>query len=599
LIIGPVFSRELAIAPRRIQTYAARAAYALILLGLISIAWTMLTGTQIVRNLGDMARFGAILFQILAPLQLAMAMFFSATLVAGAVGQEKDRKTLILLLLTHLSNSELVLGKLFASLLGVFMLLVAGLPVFMITAMLGGVSFDQIGRSTAVTAATILACGSLGSTLALWREKTFQSLAMTVLLLVLWLAVWEIVAAGALGSSFGGLACDAWAAMFSPWQAIVEATRPFPEIYPGLGVFGSPVILFVIVALAVSAILNGTAIALVRVWNPSREVHVGVAEESAGHEETKWNLEDSSKKVQLEAAAATTARRSTRAVWDNPILWRETRTWAYGRRILLIRVVYLALFALAAGSLWWMVGHETLTKTSASAVLAPFFFLSLILLNAQAVTALTSERDAKALDLLLVTDLTPKEIVFGKLGGVVYNTKEMFLLPIVLCVYLWLAGMLSLENTFYLVTGLTILNAFGAVLGVHAGITYANSLGATATSLGTVFFLFLGVATCMRMMVAFSGSFEAQLAPFLAITVLGGAGLYLALGIRNPSPAIGLASFLCPFATFYAITSFLLGYTLPVFLVTGSAYGFMIAAMLIPAIYEFDVATGRTTLAEQ
>ena len=65
------------------------------------------------------------------------------------------------------------------------------------------------------------------------------------------------------------------------------------------------------------------------------------------------------------------------------------------------------------------------------------FFLSLVLVNAQAVTSLTSERDGKALDLLLVSDLTPREFVFGKLGGAFYNTKEMVLLPAVLCGYLW------------------------------------------------------------------------------------------------------------------------------------------------------------------
>ena len=31
------------------------------------------------------------------------------------------------------------------------------------------------------------------------------------------------------------------------------------------------------------------------------------------------------------------------------------------------------------------------------------------------------------------------------------------------------------------------------------------------------------------------------------------------------------------------------------FLVTTAAYGFAVAAMLVPAIWEFDVATGRTT----
>ena len=100
----------------------------------------------------------------------------------------------------------------------------------------------------------------------------------------------------------------------------------------------------------------------------------------------------------------------------------------------------------------------------------------------------------------------------------------------------------------------------------------------------------------MRIMVAFSGSFHAQLQPFLAFMVGGGVGLYVVLGAQNPSPAIGVASFLCPFATFYAITSFLHGlHAGACSLVTAAAYGFTTAAMLVPAIYEFDVATGRTT----
>ena len=176
----------------------------------------------------------------------------------------------------------------------------------------------------------------------------------------------------------------------------------------------------------------------------------------------------------------------------------------------------------------------------------PLLLLSLVLVNAQAVTSLTSERDVRALDLLLVTDLTPKEIVFGKLGGVFYNTKEMVLLPMLLCVGLWLAGPLSLENLLYLLGGLAVLYVFAAMVGLHAGMTYANSGVAVATSLGTVFFLFVGVAVCMRIMMAFSGSFQAQFLPFFAFMVFGGVGLYAVLGVRNPSTAIGVASFLCP-----------------------------------------------------
>jgi hypothetical protein len=290
----------------------------------------------------------------------------------------------------------------------------------------------------------------------------------------------------------------------------------------------------------------------------------------------------------------------SRRVWDNPILWRETRTWAYGRRILIVRLAYLLVFTVSAAAVYGLLHAEgRVARADVALPLAPLFMLSLVLVNAQAVTALTSERDARALDLLLVTDLTPKEFIYGKLGGILYNTKEMIVLPIALGAYLYYARGLSLENLAYLTGGWLVLVAFAAMLGVHCGMTYVSSRGAITVSLATVFFLFVGVATCMRIMVAFSdSSFQYQLQPFLALMVGGGIGLFVALGSRNPSTAISIASFSCPFATFYAITSFLLDYTLAVFLVVVATYGFTTLAMLIPAIHEFDVATGRTTAGE-
>ena len=129
LIIGPVFGREAVTAPRRTRFYLGRAAYPAALLILMCTAWLLLAGTQVVRNVGDFARFGSTLFQLLAPLQLALMIFFSALLAASAVAQEKDRRTLVLLLLSRLTNSELVLGKLLAALLGVLSLLAAAFPL--------------------------------------------------------------------------------------------------------------------------------------------------------------------------------------------------------------------------------------------------------------------------------------------------------------------------------------------------------------------------------------------------------------------------------------------------------------------------------------
>src|SRR5262249_56240073 len=93
---------------------------------------------------------------------------------ASRVAEEKDKKTLILLLMTRLTNHEVVLGKLLASLLDVLVMLATAAPIFMLLTLFGGVSAAQVARVFAVTLATILAAGSLGSTVALARDKTFQ-----------------------------------------------------------------------------------------------------------------------------------------------------------------------------------------------------------------------------------------------------------------------------------------------------------------------------------------------------------------------------------------------------------------------------------------
>ncbi len=357
MLFGPVFTREVVIAPRRTRIYIARSAYAAALLLLTCTAWLVLTGTQIVRDVSDLAQFAGLVFQILAPLQLALAVFFSAMLAASAVAQEKDRRTFVLLLLTNLSNQELVLGKLLASLLHVLVMFAAGLPVFMLLSLLGGVSVEQIARTAAVTVASIIVCGSLGSTLALWREKTFQALALFVLILVFWLALGEILAAGALGPAPAGLTAHVWATAVSPWQAIRAASQPFTQSIPGWQWLGSPINLYLLVAAALAVLLNGLAVARVRAWNAAGqdealkrpEGEEDAAKARKGEREKGRKGESSCLPLSLSPPLPCSPT-SHRAVWDNPVLWREIRTWAYGRKILVVRLTFLALFALAAGN---------------------------------------------------------------------------------------------------------------------------------------------------------------------------------------------------------------------------------------------------------
>ncbi|MBO7722312.1 MAG: ABC transporter permease subunit, partial [Thermoguttaceae bacterium] len=450
MLIGPVFTREVTIAPRRDRTFVARAVYGGLLLLLISTAWLVMAGTQLITDTGDFSRFGMNLFRLITPFQLVLMLFFSAVLSAGAVAQEKDRKTLLLLLLTRLSNSELVLGKLLASLLEVLLFLAISVPIFLMMALLGGISYPQIIKGLLVTLFGMLACGSVGSCVALWREKTFQAVSATVLILVLWLGFWQVTGYGVFGSRWFGCSTRTIAEAMSPWLGVFAAMKPvvvssgaslFAPIYPSIAALS-----------VITLLVNLLAIAFVRVWNPSREVRIGAAPE-----EDTWRKEAVEARLAREAqqrrSAATgiadvsnpyedlthnlfaqeaehpdkvssddqelidpatgkmrmdpkisAAPGKVRPVWDNPIIWREIRTKAYGRRALIIRGVYFLLFVMSALALHGVFAASVSPMISQIAgPLLPMLVLSMILVNAQAVTSLTSERDGGTFTLLLVS----------------------------------------------------------------------------------------------------------------------------------------------------------------------------------------------------
>lgn len=605
-MIGPVFTREAIVSPRRPRLYALRTIYGAALLLLISTAWMIITGTQVIRNLSDMARFGSLLLIILAPLQLVLLMFLSAIQSASNVSIEKDRQTLILLLMTRLSNSELVLGKLFASLLSVGSMLLTALPIFMLIVLFGGSSFQQVLWTFAVTAVSCLVAGSLGTMVAFWREKTFQSLALVCLILAAWIGTWEAI--GWLGGAWGGIPASDLAAMASPFQAIMSASRSTV-----VENWQTQILPFLLFNLALSILVCGIAIWRVRYWNPSRDVRPGQAESSTPFVSVFDDPTKVESGIKSDAQAesmrsghvddrARQVGRKSRQVWDNPILWREMCTWAYGKKIVFVRVAYWLIAAAVLFALYSMVSSGLAFRTSAGEAvtvpivarpLAPFLLISIVMLNALAVSSITSERDGQAIDLLRVTAITPQEFLFGKVLGVMYVAIDFIVWPLILCGLLWFWGGISLENFIYLLVGLLVLDVFVVVLGIHCGMSHGSSRTAIGVSLGTVFFLFLGVITSMVMMVSFSGNVEAQLPPFLACIVGGAVGLYVALGWHNPSPALAIASAALPMAMFYCITSLLLKDYGSVILVLAATYGFATTAMIMPRLSEFQIAAGR------
>jgi ABC-type transport system involved in multi-copper enzyme maturation permease subunit len=554
-MLGAVFEREMRMAPRARGLFLARAIFAGSLLGIVVTAWLVVTATQAVETAGETARFSGTLFRTLGPLQLALAMLMAALTSVLSVSVEKDRRTLELLLVSRLGDPQLVLGKLAGSLLKVLLLLVAAVPIFALASLFGGVTAGQIARLFIVTVAAALAAASIANAVAFWRDTSFQALAITAAVLVAWLGIGEAVAA-ARGAAV--------AARVSPARGV------FAALEPEGGGFLAPLL-----AICTGVIIVGNVVALARVraWNTASE-------------------------PRRPAATAGRPGRRNRTVWRNPVLWRELRTRAHGRAMVLVRLAWLGLFAAAVAGITAEAGAARPDRLAVAVAVVPMVLASILAVTALAVTSITTERDRAAFDLLLVSDLEPGELVWGKLLGVLGAAREIVLLPLLLCAALVATRLATLEHGIYLALGLAVVIFFAAVLGLYTGLSHPASRQAIAIALGTVAFLFVGVATAMRIMVAFGGSFELQLAPFLAVIVGGAIGLYAALSARNPSPAVGWASALLPVLTFIAITGFLQGNTLQVFLVVLAAYGFATLALLVPAIGAFDLLTGRTTSGE-
>jgi len=586
LFAGPIFSREALTTPRRLSHYLSRSGYVACLLVLMYTIRQATIGFQDTKFSGDFASFSSLVFSVFALLQLTLGMFFATLFTAANIAQEKDRRTLILLLMTDMRSRELALGKLLASLLIVGVLLAASVPVFCALQLLGGVSWSQILWAEAIIAATTLASGSWGCMVAYWREKTFQTLAISVLGVVLFVASVEGAVAVVGSDSTAGI----WLGQFSPYRSLFSVLNPLNGLSHGVVQVSAFESVSLLIGLA--AALNLYTIIRLRVWNPSQQLRQSVLEDEPSP------AADSVATV----VSAGTERKHHRSVWNNPVTWKEIATRGYGRKIFVIKLAYVLLAAL--------IGYSVMTSQTDGAALvlgmmspaaAAFLaigVISLLLINAQAVTSISTERDDNTLDILLATDLHASEFMTGKILGALWNTREMIALPVLLMAGTMMNGIsqqLTLENLIYLVVAYFCLCLFAIMLGLHSGLTYDNSRAAIGNSLGTMFFLFIGIFVFMLLLVEARSSFAIQMQSFIVFIGLGSIGLYSSLTHKNPSSALTMAAVMLPFLTFYAITDFLLGGTLGVCFWVCVAYGFATIAMLVPSVSDFDVALGRTT----
>lgn len=136
---GPIFFWDLIRESRKGSSYLPRVVYAA---GLLLVLYLVMGRGEITQNrisgLCEEAFKSYLLLQYVAILAL------TPVYVAGAIIEERQQRTLSLLLTTYLTPREIILGKMMSRLVPMLGILLAGVPVLAILQLLGGISFEQL-----------------------------------------------------------------------------------------------------------------------------------------------------------------------------------------------------------------------------------------------------------------------------------------------------------------------------------------------------------------------------------------------------------------------------------------------------------------------
>ena len=181
----------------------------------------------------DYAALGESYFYAIIGVELTLVMLAAPAATAGAICVDRARGTLTHMLVTDLTDPEIVLGKLAARLLPILGLVACTWPVLAICSLLGGIDPTALTLAFAI----ILAVALLGCTMALalsvWARKPHEVVLVTYTFWILVLLFWPIWFALSLGA-----AGRPTAALESRGQSLLPGVRPLfragPDRFLGL-----------------------------------------------------------------------------------------------------------------------------------------------------------------------------------------------------------------------------------------------------------------------------------------------------------------------------------------------------------------------------
>jgi ABC-type transport system involved in multi-copper enzyme maturation permease subunit len=489
---NPILVRVVYGASRRPRHLWLRAGYlaAILFVVLINMSAVMSAANA---SLTDLAKGASRTFQFAATVQLALMCFLAPVFTAGAITQERDSQTMNILLATPLTNGQIVIGSLMSRLYFVFMLLLAGLPIFLMTLVYGGVTRSRIFESFALSGSTAFLTGALAIYIAMLGVGTRRTMFSFYMLIALYLltlyalATWPATWVDASPPNIRGGKMS-WLAPLHPFLSLEVALNRLNAPPYGHLADRSALVRYALAypstAYVVWTTLAGFVLVVLSMFLVRRGSKIGestLADRLFGG---------------LRTATMGERKRKARNVWHNPVAWREAKTRAFGG--VWLRGIIIA--AGAVGSVALLIAYLTgsLSQTASrewlAALIAIQFGIVLVIAGNTSATALTKEKEARTLDLLLTTPLTSQYILWGKLRGLVSFVAPLLIVPVAALTAFGLLGhrhgegqpTVWIECAIELAALMTLYTAGACVIGLKISMTARKNVVSVMYSVGTV-----------------------------------------------------------------------------------------------------------------
>jgi ABC-type transport system involved in multi-copper enzyme maturation permease subunit len=526
-LFGPVLFYDLVRIGRRTRYILLRSLYAVFLLALLSwiyLIWAVRSEGGTIRA-SEMAQFAESFFYTFMVVQFLAVALLTPAYTAGAIADEKNRRTLEFLLATDLRNREIVLSKLVSRLANLLLIVLTGLPILSFLQLVGGVDPGLVLAGFAATGLTMVSLAGLSIFCSVLAKKPRDAIIVTYLAAAAYLilsgASWLLLVPPLTAGSFPSTAT--WTSPVTvrdviDWLNAGNIVAVIIQLFAG-GAGGKRPDELLPKLLRNYLVFHALVAALFSAWAVVRLRAVAMKQTYGKAQKGSWM-----------AFLGIRPR-----VGNEPILWKEifvesgVRLNWFGWIIVILLVLasllptgfivaefFNALQQPPQTGPWryysdpWRRLADEMNAIQVRTIGTLVACLLLLAVAVRAAGSISGERDRQTLDALLTSPLDSNKILFGKWLGSVLSVRWACLwLGLIWGLGLMTRGLHPLAVPV-LVSAWLVYAAFLATVGVWFSIVSRTSLRAIiytiATALGAAFGHWIIWACCIPLMIYRQGS---------------------------------------------------------------------------------------------